>query len=57
MCERCIQIDGSVARYRRIVDQALDQLTRRRTSELVDALEGEKRQLHPEVELQLRRQG
>jgi hypothetical protein len=48
MCEKCIEIDKKIERYRRIQQSILDQVTVDRTKELVADLEAEKAALHPE---------
>ena len=46
MCEKCVEIDAKIVRYRRIVDSGFDALTQRRIDELIDDLAAEKLALH-----------
>jgi hypothetical protein len=48
MCEKCVEIDKKIERYRRIQQSILDQVTVDRTRELIADLEVEKAALHPE---------
>jgi hypothetical protein len=48
MCEKCIEIDKNIERYRRIQRTIPDQITVERTKELVAELIAEKTALHPE---------
>jgi hypothetical protein len=48
MCEKCVEIDQKIERYRRIQQSILDQYTVDQTRELVADLEAQKAALHPE---------
>jgi hypothetical protein len=48
VCEKCIEIDRAVARYRQIKRSISDQLTVDRAQDIIAELEAEKAQLHPE---------
>jgi hypothetical protein len=48
MCEKCIEIDRKIERYRRIQQSILDQYTVDQTKQLVADLEAQKAALHPE---------
>jgi hypothetical protein len=48
MCEKCLEIDEKIKRYRRVVDAAADELTRNRMEDLIQHLKDEKRALHPD---------
>jgi hypothetical protein len=50
MCEKCVEIDKTIERYRRIQQSIMDQVTVDRTRELIADLEGRKAALHPEQE-------
>ncbi len=50
MCEKCVEIDKTIERYRRIQQSIMDQLTVERTKELIADLEARKAVLHPELE-------
>jgi hypothetical protein len=50
MCEKCVEIDKTIERYRRIQQSIMDQVTVDRTRELIADLEGRKTALHPEQE-------
>ena len=50
MCEKCVEIDKTIERYRRIQQSIMDQVTVERTKELIADLEGRKAALHPEQE-------
>jgi hypothetical protein len=47
MCEKCVEIDKTIERYRRILHSINDQITVDRTKELIATLEGQKAALHP----------
>jgi hypothetical protein len=53
MCEKCIELDDKMERYRRIASRIYDQLTLDRIKELIAELESEKAQLHPEQQFLL----
>ena len=48
MCERCVEIDKAIERYRRILLSIGDQITVDRTKELIAELQAKKDALHPE---------
>jgi hypothetical protein len=48
MCEKCEEIDKTIARYQRILLSIGDQVTVDRTKELIAELEAQKAALHPE---------
>ena len=50
MCEKCVEIDKTIERYRRIQQSIMDQVTVDRTRELIADLEARKAALHPERE-------
>jgi hypothetical protein len=50
MCEKCVEIDDRIARYRRINEQIMDQQFNDRTKALIAELEREKAALHPDSE-------
>jgi hypothetical protein len=47
MCDKCVEIDKSIERYRRIILSIGDQITVERTKELIADLEAQKDSLHP----------
>jgi hypothetical protein len=48
MCEKCVEIDKNIERYRRIQRTIADQVTVDRTKELIAELVAQKAALHPE---------
>ncbi len=48
MCEKCVEIDKAIDRYRNIQRSIGDQVTVDRTKELIADLEAQKVALHPE---------
>jgi hypothetical protein len=48
MCEKCVEIDKTIERYRRIIRAVGDQLTIDRTMDLITDLQAQKAALHPE---------
>jgi hypothetical protein len=48
MCEKCVEIDKTIERYRRIQRTIADQVTIDRTKELIAELVAQKAALHPE---------
>jgi hypothetical protein len=48
MCEKCVEIDKTIERYRQIKRSIMDQLTVDRTKELIAELEAQKAALHPD---------
>jgi hypothetical protein len=47
MCEKCVEIDKAIDRYRNIQRSIGDQVTVDRTKELIADLEAQKVALHP----------
>jgi hypothetical protein len=47
MCEKCVEIDKTIARYRGILLSINDQLTVDRTKQLIADLQAQKAALHP----------
>ena len=47
MCEKCVEIDKTIARYQSLARNILDQITVEQAKELVDELEAQKAALHP----------
>ena len=48
MCEKCIEIDGKIARYQRLSGSITDQLTLDGIKLIVEQMKAEKQALHPE---------
>ena len=48
MCEKCVEIDKTIERYRRILLSISDQLTVDRTRQLIADLQAKKTALHPQ---------
>jgi len=48
MCEKCVEIDKTIERYRRILLAIDDQITIERTREMIVDLQAQKDGLHPE---------
>jgi hypothetical protein len=48
MCDKCVEINERIARYRRINEQIMDQQFNDRTKALIAELELEKAGFHPE---------
>jgi hypothetical protein len=48
MCEKCVEIDNTIERYRKIKRSIGDQVTVDRTKELIAELKAQKIALHPE---------
>ncbi len=48
MCEKCIEIDNTIIRYRRITRSINDSLTVERARELIVDLKEQKAALHPD---------
>ena len=48
MCEKCIEIDKTIAHYRWIKGRVIDPLTQQAADDLIEKLEDEKIALHPE---------
>jgi hypothetical protein len=47
MCDKCVEIEKAIERYRRIQRSIGDQITVDRTKELIGDLEAQKAALHP----------
>jgi hypothetical protein len=50
MCDKCVELDKRIERYRRILLSIGDQVTVDRTKELIADLQAQKASLHPEQE-------
>jgi hypothetical protein len=48
MCDKCVEIDQRIERYRRILLSINDQITIDRTKELIADLQAKKATFHPE---------
>jgi hypothetical protein len=48
MCEKCVELDEKIGRYRRIANSINDGLTKERIEELIGDAEAQKAALHPE---------
>ena len=48
MCEKCAEIDKTIAHYRWIKGRVIDPLTQQAADDLIEKLEAEKIALHPE---------
>jgi hypothetical protein len=48
MCEKCVELDRKIERYRRLALGLTDQLTVDRIKQLIQELATEKAELHPE---------
>jgi hypothetical protein len=48
MCDKCIDIDKNIERYRNVQRSILDQNTLDRAKEMIAELEAQKKALHPE---------
>jgi hypothetical protein len=48
MCEKCVEIDKAMARYKRIKMQVVDRQATEAADRLIEKLEAEKAALHPE---------
>ena len=48
MCEKCTEIDKTIAHYRWIKGRVIDPLTHQAADDLIEKLEAEKIALHPE---------
>lgn len=46
MCEKCVEIDKTIARYRRIRDRILDEVVATQATRLILELEADKAALH-----------
>lgn len=47
MCDKCVEIDGTIERYRKILRSITDQITVDHMKELLAELEARKAALHP----------
>jgi len=47
MCNECVELDKTIARYREIIRQALDALTSDRLNEAIAEMQQRKVALHP----------
>ena len=47
MCEKCVELDKAIARYRNVERNISDKITVDRAVELIAELEGQKLTLHP----------
>ena len=47
MCEKCVEIDQTISRYKRLKGQVVDQKAAGAAEELIAKLECQKRDLHP----------
>jgi hypothetical protein len=54
MCEKCVEIDKAIERFRRIKRSISEQLTVERAQEVIADLEAKKATLHPEPKQQER---
>jgi hypothetical protein len=50
MCEKCVELDGKIERYRRLASSVSDQLTSHRIGLLIEELTAEKAKLHRDEE-------
>jgi hypothetical protein len=48
VCDKCVELDKTIERYRRILLSIGDQVTVDRTNELIAELQAKKAALHPE---------
>lgn len=48
MCEKCVEIDKTIERYRRIIASVTDQFTLDQARELIAELDAKKAALHPD---------
>ena len=48
MCEKCVELDKRIVRYRRLMQLVGDKITVDRANELIAELEAQKIALHPE---------
>ena len=48
MCDKCVEIDRTIERYRQVQRKLLDQVTADRAKELIAELQAQKATLHPE---------
>jgi hypothetical protein len=50
MCEKCVEIDKTIAHYQWIKGRVIDPLTHQAADDRIQKLEAEKTALHPEQE-------
>jgi hypothetical protein len=48
MCDKCVELDKKIERYRRVSSSLADQITIDRIKALIDELRAQKIELHPE---------
>lgn len=48
MCSQCVEIDNTIARYRRLKEQVRDRQVQEAADRLIAELEAKKAALHPE---------
>ncbi len=48
MCDKCVELDKTIERYRRVSSSIADQITIDRINALIDELQTQKVELHPE---------
>ena len=48
MCDKCVELDKKIERYRRVSSSLADQITIDRVKALIDELQTQKVELHPE---------
>lgn len=47
MCEKCVELDRKIVRYRELLRRILDQVTIDRANELIAEMEAQKARVHP----------
>ncbi len=50
MCEKCLELDAKIERVSRLIDPAMDPLTKERVARFIEELESLKEALHPAQE-------
>jgi len=48
MCDKCVELDGKIARYQRLSSAIADQLTLDGIKELIQRMKAQKAALHPQ---------
>lgn len=48
MCEKCVEIDGKIARVKTLARRIIDEMTMQGIEDIIAEHEAEKRALHPE---------
>ena len=48
MCERCVELDGKIEHYRRLMSAITDQATLDGIKELIERMKTQKAALHPD---------